>query len=152
MPNFLQNDWGVRESQADTAVPASGTYNIMDRVENSAPALATPEHWVCTSGGSPGTWVAAPPLQAVANRLSIAAASAVAVTDNIVYITGSGAHNITLAAPAAANNGTRISVVNTSSGTVTLVAGTGAGVIGTATIATLTGASLVSLTTNWYRV
>lgn len=151
MPNFLQEDYGIRQSQADTAVPGSGTYNVMDKVENSSPALATPTTWICTAGGSPGTWVSEGPLQNVANVAALAAVGSAALTANVVSITGSGAHNVTLAAPVAANNGTFITLVNASSGTVTAVAATGAGVVGLATAATNTSATFVSVTTNWYR-
>ena len=40
-----------------TAAPASGTWQRGDRVFNSLPAVGTPKSWVCTVGGTPGTWV-----------------------------------------------------------------------------------------------
>ena len=40
-----------------SAVPASGTYAIGDRVVNSAPTVGQPKAWVCTVAGTPGTWV-----------------------------------------------------------------------------------------------
>ena len=44
---------------AATAVPTSGTYQQGDFVKNSAPTGATPTiGWVCTVGGTPGTFVA----------------------------------------------------------------------------------------------
>lgn len=152
MANFLQNDWGVRQSQANTAAPTSGTYNVFDYVANSSPAAGTPMGWVCTAGGSPGTWVAVYPLQNVGNVATLAAAGNVAADANILTVTGSGAHNITLALPATANNGTVINVVNTSSGTVTAVAATGAAIVGLATSATNTSASFKSNSTTWYRI
>ncbi len=114
MPNFLQSDYGIRESMADTAVPASGQWAKMDKVEKSAPAVGTPISWICTAAGSPGTWVANNVLQNVASITTATGAAAVAVTDNIVLVTGSGGHNLTLAVPAAANNGTVVNITNTS--------------------------------------
>jgi len=152
MPNYVREDYLVRQAQADSGAPGSGTYNVMDLVENNSPALNNPLFWVCTSGGSPGTWIAGPPLANVSNVVANSAAASIPVTANIVSITGSGGYNLTLAAPAAANNGSAIRFVNASSGTVTLVAATGAAVVGTATIPTLTGASVHSVSTNWYRV
>lgn len=37
--------------------PATGTYAAGDRVLNSAPAVGSPKGWICTVGGTPGTWV-----------------------------------------------------------------------------------------------
>ena len=62
MPNYVREDYLVRQAQADSGAPGSGTYNVMDLVENNSPALNNPLFWVCTSGGSPGTWIAGPPL------------------------------------------------------------------------------------------
>ena len=153
MPNFLREDYGIRQAMADTAAPTSGTWNTFDYVENSAPAAGTPVGWICTAGGTSGTWKAVYPLQNVANvATALTAAGSAAVTDNIVPVTGSGAHNITLAAPTAANSGSRLSIVNTSSGTVTAVAATGTAITGLATAATNTSAEFLSAGTNWYRV
>lgn len=45
--------------QAATAAPTTGTYAQGDFVTNSAPSGAAPViGWVCTVGGTPGTWVA----------------------------------------------------------------------------------------------
>lgn len=43
---------------AGAAAPASRTWATGDVVYNSAPAVAAPTYWVCTAGGTPGTWVA----------------------------------------------------------------------------------------------
>jgi hypothetical protein len=44
---------------AYTAAPTTGTYAQGDFVKNSAPSGATPTYgWICTAGGTPGTWVA----------------------------------------------------------------------------------------------
>src|SRR6185437_14582168 len=39
-----------------TAAPISGTYSTAAICWNSAPAAGQPIAWVCTAGGSPGTW------------------------------------------------------------------------------------------------
>ena len=151
MPNFLRDDYGIRLAQAETAVPASGQYNAMDLVDNSAPAAGYPVSWVCVTAGSPGTWR---PTGFLGNLTSVTAASNVAATAGIVSVTGSGGHNITLAVPTAAdNNGITVNVVNTSSGTVTAVAATGAAIVGLpVTVATNTSAAFKAYGTNWYRV
>lgn len=41
---------------ASTA-PASGEWARGDRVFNTAPAVGSPKGWICTVGGTPGTWV-----------------------------------------------------------------------------------------------
>lgn len=50
--------------QALTAAPTTGTWNRGDKVRNSAPSelgIATAKYvidgWICTVGGTPGTWV-----------------------------------------------------------------------------------------------
>jgi hypothetical protein len=40
-----------------TSAPASGTWIRGDRVFNANAGTGTAKSWVCTSGGSPGTWV-----------------------------------------------------------------------------------------------
>ena len=56
---------GITEGQnaaftnASTAAPTTGTYSQGDWIRNSAPSGANPViGWVCTVGGTPGTWVA----------------------------------------------------------------------------------------------
>lgn len=44
------------------AAPTTGTWVRGDRCENSAPAVGAPAGWVCTTGGTPGTWRALPNL------------------------------------------------------------------------------------------
>ena len=150
MPNFLQEDWGIRNSMADTTSPASGTYNAMDAVENSAPANGSPVSWVCVTGGTPGTWR---PTGFLANLTSVTSASNVTATAGIVSVTGSGGHNITMAVPTAAdNNGITVNVVNTTAGAITAVAATGAAIVGVATFAGNTSAAFKAYGTNWYRV
>jgi len=43
--------------QQGTAAPISGAWESGDRVMNIAPAVGQPKGWVCTVGGTPGTWV-----------------------------------------------------------------------------------------------
>lgn len=153
MPNFLQEDYGIRQSMADTTYPSSGTWNLGDYVLNSAPAIGQPVGWVCTTAGTPGTWT---PTHVIGNvgatPTSLSAAGSAAVTANIVNTTGAGAFNVTLGAPTSVNNGIQLSIVNTSSGTVTAVAATGAAIVGAATVATLTSGTFKSNGTNWYRI
>ena len=40
-----------------TAAPASGTWFVGDRVQNSVPTVGQPKAWSCTVSGTPGTWV-----------------------------------------------------------------------------------------------
>lgn len=40
-----------------TAAPTSGTWVRGDYVRNSNPAVGSPKGWICTVGGTPGTWV-----------------------------------------------------------------------------------------------
>lgn len=45
-----------------TAAPTAGTWAVGDRCENSAPAVGSPNGWVCVTAGTPGTWQALPNL------------------------------------------------------------------------------------------
>jgi hypothetical protein len=151
MPNFLREDYGIRQAQGDSAAPTSGTYNAMDIVENSAPAAGYPVSWVCVTGGAPGTWR---PQGFLPNLTAVAAASNVAATAGIVSVTGSGGYNVTLAVPSATDHsGITVNFVNTSSGTITAVAATGASIVGLpVAIATNTSGTFRAYGTNWYRV
>jgi hypothetical protein len=40
-----------------TAAPTGGTWAMGDRVFNQTPVVGQPKSWVCTVGGTPGTWV-----------------------------------------------------------------------------------------------
>ena len=51
-------DLGGNSLVSATSVPASGTWVTGDKCFNSAPASGEPLGWVCTTGGSPGTWQA----------------------------------------------------------------------------------------------
>lgn len=46
-----------RQIQWATAVPTSGTWLQGDRVFNQTATVGQPKSWVCTVGGTPGTWV-----------------------------------------------------------------------------------------------
>ncbi len=50
-PNTLEEDIFL------SAPPITGTYDIPDKVWNSAPVSGQPVGWVCTVAGTPGTWV-----------------------------------------------------------------------------------------------
>jgi hypothetical protein len=45
-----------RQYYAPTA-PLTGTWNLGDRVFNSAPSVGANKGWICTVAGTPGTWV-----------------------------------------------------------------------------------------------
>jgi hypothetical protein len=51
------NSW-----QTATAAPTTQYHFAGERVTNSAPAVGSPQGWVCTASGTPGTWVAMPNL------------------------------------------------------------------------------------------
>jgi hypothetical protein len=40
-----------------TAIPLTGTWKQGDRLFNASAAIGSPKSWVCTVGGTPGTWV-----------------------------------------------------------------------------------------------
>jgi hypothetical protein len=57
--NGLSSGTVASTINAYTAAPTTGTYAQGDFVKNSAPSGATPTYgWICTVGGTPGTWVA----------------------------------------------------------------------------------------------
>lgn len=41
----------------NSSAPASGTWATGSRIFNSSPAVGQPKGWICTAGGTPGTWV-----------------------------------------------------------------------------------------------
>jgi len=53
---FRAGDTGLYTTYA-SAAPVSGTYRRGDRVFNRFPLIGQPKSWVCTVGGTPGTWV-----------------------------------------------------------------------------------------------
>lgn len=46
------------------SAPTTGTWIVGDVVDHSAPAPSTTPGWICTTGGTPGTWKAKAPLEA----------------------------------------------------------------------------------------
>lgn len=40
-----------------SSAPSTGTWNVGDRVFNSAPSVGQPKGWICTIAGTPGIWV-----------------------------------------------------------------------------------------------
>ena len=44
-------------AHAGTAAPATGTWFVGDRVQNSVPTAGQPKAWSCNVSGTPGTWV-----------------------------------------------------------------------------------------------
>lgn len=150
MPNYIELHFGSIQELLDTAAPTSGTWNVGDTVYNSAATPGQAQSWTCTTAGTPGTWTpfVLQPVGVVANS----AGANIASTANIVSITGAGGYNLTVAAPTTNQAGLQITFVNASSGTVTLVAGTGATIVGLATVPTLTSGTLEAATTNWYRI
>lgn len=61
---------GVRHSPASLnyttlevyhdAIPTGGNWVIGDRVKHPSPATGTPQGWICTAAGNPGTWTPLP--------------------------------------------------------------------------------------------
>ncbi len=51
----FQNSWNPKHVYG-TAAPTTGTWVAGDKVIHSAPAAGGFEGWVCTTGGTPGTW------------------------------------------------------------------------------------------------
>lgn len=151
MPNFLRADYGIREAQADTAAPTSGSYDQMDLVENSSPAVGAPIGWICTTTGSPGTWQPLPNLLASNTVTALAAAGTISIASGLVDV-DTGGFNVTVTAPTAAQGGAQIPVVNNTANPITFVAGTGSAIIaGSAVLAANTSTRLQSVGTNWYR-
>jgi hypothetical protein len=58
--NGLANsfDWRIGDIQLYSAAPTTGTWAVTNYVYNSAPAAGSPQGWVCTVAGTPGTWKA----------------------------------------------------------------------------------------------
>lgn len=50
------NTVGKRREFYGSAAPSSGSYQVGDRVWNTAPTAGGTMGWVCTAGGTPGTW------------------------------------------------------------------------------------------------
>ena len=135
-----------------SAAPTTGTWQIGDIVTNDTPAAGEPTMWVCTTGGTPGTWV---PTAFIPNSAvtTIAAAGTVSPSDSLVNV-DTGAFNITVSAPSAVQVGSTIAICNDSAGAVTLVAGSGVTIFaGSTTLAANTQAQLrATSVNNYYRI
>jgi len=46
----------VNRSRPASAAPSSGKWAVGEMVQNTAPSAGSPYGWVCTTGGTPGTW------------------------------------------------------------------------------------------------
>lgn len=151
MPNFLREDYGIRQAMADTAVPTSGTFNQFDMVENSSPSVGNPASWVCVTGGSPGTWKSNGFLP---NLTAVTAAGTLSTTSGIAYVSGAG-FNTTLAVPSGVD-GVTINVVNGASGSTTITPTTGTAILpgspAAVTLTTNTSATFKAYGTNWYKI
>jgi hypothetical protein len=54
---FGYNVVGGKKVAIGIAAPTVNTWVAGDRVVNGTPAVGSPKAWVCTVGGTPGTWV-----------------------------------------------------------------------------------------------
>jgi len=54
--------WFEDGQNVGTGAPTSGTWERGRRVINVNPAPGSPQGWVCTTAGDPGTWTAMPSL------------------------------------------------------------------------------------------
>jgi hypothetical protein len=84
--NDLVGDWWItavgRSQRYLEAAPASGTWETGDYVAKLSPSVGASTGWVCTAGGTPGTWVSVGTLtQPVIINNSGAADVATLVTD-----------------------------------------------------------------------
>jgi len=91
--NLLSDGRLSGTNNAATAAPTTGTHALGDFVRNSNPTGAAPTYgWLCTAGGTPGTWVA------VYGGVSVAATNvAGGAANRIVYQTGAGASGFIVA-------------------------------------------------------
>lgn len=56
-PPMVSYDSGGSATVRANAAPTTGTWKRGDRFINSVPTVGQPKAWVCTVGGTPGTWV-----------------------------------------------------------------------------------------------
>lgn len=145
---FVREDYGLRPAMADTAPPSTTNVNWpqFSLVENRTPAVGAPISWLNTGSA----WVPTGILQDPGTVTTVAAASSVANTASIVDI-NTGGFNITLAVPVTTSPGTQIALINDNASPCTLVAGSGAAIVGNVTLAANTSATVVSSGTTWYR-
>lgn len=153
MPNEIELHYGYQSTLSDTTFPGSGTWAVGDFVWNSAPVIGAPLGWVCTTAGTTGgTWTPVASLPQTTAVTANTVAANISATAGIVSITGSGGYNLTLTTATSAQPVLSVSFVNASSGTVTIVAGTGGAIVGVATIATNVSSQFRSVGTNWYHI
>ena len=56
--HYSQVNSAGKVTTSGTAAPVAGTWVAGDRCTNTAPSSGGPGGWVCTTGGTPGTWKA----------------------------------------------------------------------------------------------
>jgi parallel beta-helix repeat protein len=56
--DVLMGRMGKQTVFSGTAAPTAGTWLKGDVVMNSSPSVGSPDRWVCTTAGTPGTWTA----------------------------------------------------------------------------------------------
>ena len=121
MSDFI--DLRARQFQvgSGTAAPTGGTWNVGDTYWNETPAIGEPTMWVCTTAGTPGTWVGTGPVQSQA-ATAVAAAANITPATSLIDI-DTGGFNLTLTAPTIVQGGSTIAIMNNTASPVTLVAG-----------------------------
>lgn len=77
----------------DTASPVSGTHALGDVVFNANPAAGQPIGWMCTVGGTPGTWVV---LGYLYKSRTVTTSTTLDDSDSTVQVNATAALNITL--------------------------------------------------------
>lgn len=133
-------------------VSTDAIFVVGDIIVNTSPAIGKPTYWVCTDTTptfAPG---------AIAGELSataLAITAAGSITGAPALVTTSGfAGNVTLGAASSFTSGFEQSIINLTTHAVTLVAPTGAAILGlNGAITSATTAARLKLSgTNWYRL
>lgn len=73
-----------------SAAPVSGTYKVGQVVWNTVPASGGPMGWVCTTGGSPGTWSSFGNIANAANHLLLSGATTTGTTQRGATVSPTG--------------------------------------------------------------
>lgn len=146
---------GVPHFYSGTVSPASGTYVQGDISYNSAPSVGAPFAWVCTSGGTPGTWL---PIVLLPQNLAFATITATNIPTArwVNLIPGATASPLTLPTAGSVTAGFIMTIKNiTSAITLTVVPATGDNYdVGTSAISLTmnqTATIISSGVTNWYK-
>ena len=138
-----------------SAAPTSGRWENGDMIFNNnfytANTTGAPLIWLCTVGGSPGTWVAKLPMQDPSVVRAVTANTTLALTDNILTVSSASAVTVTLPVVTSAANGLDVSIVNLGSGTVALAA-TSSNLVGVAGIAATSQGEVMISGSKWYRI